>query len=71
MKVTYCEWLFLGSPKEIEMSYEDAKKRYDDITKHLEKFNEMVRLGSFVGIKDKKGKWLKRYSKEQKLEEVL
>jgi hypothetical protein len=69
---TYCEYLFMGNPIEMEMSAKDAMKRFKSKMEALEKYKgTLVYEGSFVGVKDEKGKWLITNRGEEKLKEVI
>ena len=60
-KVQYCEYLFMGQPKEITLTFQQALNRYGSVVSALLKAGETVKLGSFAGIKDASGKWLRNY----------
>lgn len=56
---TYCEYLFMGEPREIEMPQKEAMERFQQKMKGLEKYKGSPAYeGSFIGVKDEKGKWL-------------
>jgi hypothetical protein len=66
--VTYCEYLFMGNPIEIQLPLKEAMKRYDAKIKALKQY-PLMEAGSFVGIKDK-NKWIISNT-ETKLKEAM
>lgn len=62
-KYYYCEYLFMGEPKEKEMKKQEAIKAYNEKKKALSEHSGIAVQGSFVGVKEisgKKTKWIKK-----------
>lgn len=62
MKYIYCEYPTFGNPIEIEMSKEDAIKRYDAKIKALNKRNDIISKAWFVGVQKRNNQekeWIK------------
>lgn len=57
-EVTYCEFLFLGEPREVKTSLENAQKLYDSKLEALGHCHWWFKAGSFIGIKKADGNWL-------------
>jgi len=55
-KVIYCEWLGLGNPIEKELTKEEAIRKYNSKIEALKGF--LFKDTSFIGVKDKTGRWL-------------
>jgi hypothetical protein len=54
--VTYCEFLGMGNPIERELTYDEAMKRYKQKVEANKRF--LFGSMSFIGVKDKNGKWI-------------
>jgi hypothetical protein len=64
--------MFMGEPKEIEMPEKEARARFKQKMKGLEKYKgSPMYEGSFIGVKDEKGKWLITNEAKKKLKEVV
>jgi hypothetical protein len=62
----------MGNPIEMEMPTKDAMMRFKSKMEALEKYKgTLIYEGSFVGVKDEKGKWLITNRGEEKLKEVM